>query len=39
MMFPPGSHATFTLIVVCVMCIMEINLVAHYVLIRMAGVG
>jgi hypothetical protein len=39
MMFRPGSQATFTLIVLCVMCVMELNLVGHYVLIRMAGVG
>ena len=39
MMFRPGSQATFTLIVVCVMGIQEISLIAHYVLIRMAGVG
>jgi len=39
MMFRPGSQTTLTLIVLCMMCIIELNLVGHYVLIRMAGAG
>ncbi len=38
-MMSPAGRATFTLIIVCGMCIQEITLIAHYVLIRMAGVG
>jgi hypothetical protein len=39
MMFPPGSQVTLTLIVLCGMCIVEMSLIGHYVLVRLAGVG
>ena len=37
MMFKPGSQTTFTLIVICGMCLVEISLIGRYVLIQLAG--
>ena len=37
MFFKPGSQATFTLIVIAGMCIVEVNLVARYLLMHLAG--
>ena len=37
MYFKPGSQASFTLIVICGMCLIELNLVCRYVLMHLAG--
>ena len=35
--FRPGSQATFTLIVISGMCLIEMNLIGRYALMRLAG--
>ena len=37
MFFRPGSQATFTLIVISGMCLIEFNLIGRYVLMHLAG--
>jgi hypothetical protein len=37
MYFKPGSQATFTLIVIGGMCLIELNLICRYVLMHLAG--